>query len=208
MDSRLQGLLPVAETHRYAFPGRSHFFLLAAIGTLWSDASWAARLYAVGPAAKLLVLPGLFYHFEAIGAGNVGVRRFSGLLHVADDRVRGSSPSIPRSRLKPQGDAYRGIFVKKLHRPEPGIRAVRRGQLALSDRHAAAGETASGLAGIAHRCRAGLRLQTWRSFVVSRTALVTMPIMLAVFAALHLKWRSNVVPYCCAAVFACGKRRG
>ena len=29
--------------------------------------------------------------------------------------------------------------------------------------------------------------------IVSRTALVTMPIMLAVFALLHLKWRTNVV---------------
>jgi len=29
--------------------------------------------------------------------------------------------------------------------------------------------------------------------VVSRTALVTMPIMLAVFALLHLKWRSVVI---------------
>jgi hypothetical protein len=37
---------------------------------------------------------------------------------------------------------------------------------------------------------------------VSRTALVTMPIMLAVFAALHLKWRSNVVILCAAALLA------
>src|SRR5690348_10440564 len=28
-------------------------FLLALVGTLWSDAAWGARLYAVGPAAKL-----------------------------------------------------------------------------------------------------------------------------------------------------------
>ena len=27
--------------------------------------------------------------------------------------------------------------------------------------------------------------------IVSRTALVTMPIMLAVFALLHLRWRTN-----------------
>jgi len=35
---------------------------------------------------------------------------------------------------------------------------------------------------------------------VSRTALVTMPIMLAVFALLHLKWRSVVVILCASAV--------
>ena len=38
--------------------------------------------------------------------------------------------------------------------------------------------------------------------VVSRTALVTMPIMLAVFAALHLKWRSNVLILCAAVLLA------
>ena len=32
--------------------------------------------------------------------------------------------------------------------------------------------------------------------MVSRTALVTMPIMLAVFALLHLKWRSIVIILC------------
>jgi O-antigen ligase len=35
---------------------------LAALGMLWSDASWSARIYALSPATKLLVLPFLFYH--------------------------------------------------------------------------------------------------------------------------------------------------
>jgi O-antigen ligase len=38
--------------------------------------------------------------------------------------------------------------------------------------------------------------------IVSRTALVTMPIMLAVFALLHLKWRSILVIFCAASVLA------
>jgi O-antigen ligase len=37
---------------------------------------------------------------------------------------------------------------------------------------------------------------------VSRTALVTMPIMLAVFALLHLKWRSIVAVLCAAIILA------
>ena len=37
---------------------------LALVGTLWSDASWVARLHAVSPTAKLLVLPLLLYHFQ------------------------------------------------------------------------------------------------------------------------------------------------
>jgi O-antigen ligase len=37
---------------------------------------------------------------------------------------------------------------------------------------------------------------------VSRTALVTMPVMLAVFALLHLKWRSIVIILCATAVLS------
>src|SRR3979490_75209 len=32
-------------------------FALAVVGTLWSDAPWGVRGYAIGPLAKLLVLP-------------------------------------------------------------------------------------------------------------------------------------------------------
>src|SRR5450759_1854811 len=39
-------------------------FVLALVGTLWSDAPWGERLHAVGPTAKLLVLPLLLYHCE------------------------------------------------------------------------------------------------------------------------------------------------
>ncbi len=38
--------------------------------------------------------------------------------------------------------------------------------------------------------------------IVSRTAMVTMPIMLAVFALLHLKWRTNVIISCAVVAFA------
>jgi len=42
---------------------------LAVLGTLWSDASWGARLHALSPATKLLFLPFLFYHFERSARG-------------------------------------------------------------------------------------------------------------------------------------------
>ena len=57
-------------------------FALALVGTLWSDAPWGARFYAVGPTAKLLVLPVLFYHFERSARGLLGIRRLSGVLHA------------------------------------------------------------------------------------------------------------------------------
>ena len=44
-------------------------FVLALAGTLWSEAPWDARLHAVGPTAKLLVLPLLLYHFERTPRG-------------------------------------------------------------------------------------------------------------------------------------------
>jgi len=36
---------------------------LAVVGTLWADGSWRDRWQGIGPAAKLLVLPILLYHF-------------------------------------------------------------------------------------------------------------------------------------------------
>lgn len=44
-------------------------FILALAGALWSDAPWDARLHAVGPTTKLLVLPLLLYHFERTTRG-------------------------------------------------------------------------------------------------------------------------------------------
>jgi O-antigen ligase len=52
-------------------------FALAVVGTLWSDAPWGTRLYAIGPTAKLLMLPVLFYHFERSARG---VRVFTAFL--------------------------------------------------------------------------------------------------------------------------------
>ena len=44
-------------------------FALALAGSLWSDASWDVRLHAIGPTTKLLVLPLLLYHFERTPRG-------------------------------------------------------------------------------------------------------------------------------------------
>ena len=40
------------------------------MGTLWSDAAWGARFYAVNPTVKLLVLPVLLYHFARSPRGH------------------------------------------------------------------------------------------------------------------------------------------
>src|ERR1700710_2039230 len=163
-------------------------FVLAAAGTLWSDASWAARLYAVGPAAKLLVLPGLFYHFERSTRGMWVFVAFlvSCTLLMAMSWVVAFDPGLT---LKPQGDIARGIFVKNyidqsqefalcaVALAYPIVLALREKRIRL-----AALLTAVSLSFVANMALV----------IVSRTALVTMPIMLAGFAALHLKWRSNL----------------
>jgi O-antigen ligase len=173
-------------------------FVLAAIGTLWSDASWAARLYAVGPAAKLLVLPGLFYHFER---STRGMWVFIAFL-VSCTLLMAVSWSVafdPGLTLKPEGDASRGIFVKNyidqsqefvlcaVALAYPIVLALREKRIWL-----AALLTAVALGFVVNMALV----------VVSRTALVTMPILLAVFAMLHLKWRSNVVILCGAVLLA------
>ncbi|WP_407181317.1 O-antigen ligase family protein [Bradyrhizobium sp. STM 3562] len=40
------------------------FVALATIGTLWSDAAWAARLHGINPVSKLLLIPFLLYFFQ------------------------------------------------------------------------------------------------------------------------------------------------
>jgi len=37
---------------------------LAAVGVLWSEGPWGARISAIAPAAKLLLVPLLFYHYQ------------------------------------------------------------------------------------------------------------------------------------------------
>jgi O-antigen ligase len=173
-------------------------FALAAAGTLWSDAPWDARLYAVGPALKLLVLPGLFYHFERSARGMWVFAAFlaSCTVLMAISWIVAFDPGLT---LKPQEDAARGIFVKNYIDQSqefvlcavvlayPIVLLLREKRIWL-----AALLTAIALGFVVNMALV----------IVSRTALVTMPVMLAVFAALHLKWRSNVVIVCAAILLA------
>ena len=161
---------------------------LAALGTLWSDASWTARLHAVSPATKLLVLPFLFYHFERSPRGMwvfVAFLASCTVLMVASWIVA-FDPSLTLKR--PDEPSGHGIFVKNYIAQSqefvlcavvlifPIITLFRDGK----------------------RRQALLLMAIAASFilnmvfvVVSRTALVTLPVMLAVFAMTHLKWRTN-----------------
>ncbi|WP_354218422.1 O-antigen ligase family protein [Bradyrhizobium sp. JR7.2] len=162
--------------------------LLALVGTLWSDAAWGARLYAVNPTAKLLVLPVFLYHFERSPRGHWMFIAFlvsCALLSVMSWLVA----FHPNLTLKPD-HLERGIFVKNYidQSQEFALCAV---------------ALAYPIVMLLHEKRywfAGLLIALALSFfvnmafvVVSRTALVTIPIMFGVFALLHLKWRSMAI---------------
>jgi O-antigen ligase len=173
-------------------------FVLALVGTLWSDAAWGARFYAVGPAAKLLVLPVLLYHFERSARGSwvfVAFLVSCTLLMLMSWLVF----LRPELSLRTPELAARGIFVKNYIAQSqeftlcavalayPVIMLLRAKRIAL----------AVLLTAIAFGFFVNMAF-----LVVSRTALVTVPIMFAVFALLHLRWRSIVIILCVAAAFA------
>ncbi|MBR0694943.1 O-antigen ligase [Bradyrhizobium lablabi] len=170
-------------------------FLLALVGTLWSDAPWSARSYALSPAVKLLVLPFLFYHFEHSTRGMWVFVTFlvSCTLLMAVSWVILFYPEWSLRKVDPEP----GIFVKNYINQSqefalcavalayPIVKLLRAGRIALA------------LLLIA----VAVAFFTNMAFVVvSRTALVTIPMMFAVFALLHLRWRSIVLILAACAV--------
>ncbi len=164
-------------------------FVLAAAGTLWSDAPWGARLYAVGPAVKLLVLPLLLYHFERTSRAHWVFNAF--LVSCAVMLVTSwITAFVPAFTFKPVDDRVCGVFVKNyidqgqefalcvLALAFPVMTLWREGK-----RRQAAWLMALAAAFIANMV-----------FVIaSRTALATMPLLLALFALRYLPWRGIAV---------------
>jgi O-antigen ligase len=171
-------------------------FALAAIGTLWSDAPWGARLYAVGPTVKLLMLPVLLYHFERSARGMQVVVAFlvSCVLLMAMSWLVAFDP-----RLALKSEADYGIPVKNYidQSQEFALCAVALAYPVISLLRAGKIWLAALLSVIALSFVANMVF-----VIVSRTALVSMPIMLAVFALFHLKWRTNVIIFCAAIVLS------
>jgi O-antigen ligase len=173
-------------------------FLLALVGTLWSEARWGMRFYAVAPTAKLLLLPLLFHHFErsqralwafiAFLASCIALLAMSWLVAY-----------FPDLTLKTKDVASRGIFVKNYidQSQEFALCAVVLAYPALSLLRERRFIPALLLLAISIGFLANMIF-----VIVSRTALVTMPIMLAVFGLIHLRWRTNIMILAAAAVLA------
>jgi O-antigen ligase len=162
---------------------------LALVGTLWSDAAWGARLYAIGPTLKLLALPGLFYHFQRSSRGMWVFIAFlvSCSLLMVMSWIVAYDPSLS---LKPsQGDA-RGVFVKNYIDQSqefalcavvliyPFIRFVRAEKF-----------WPSLLLGLLVVCF----IDTMAFIVASRSAMVAMPIMLAAVSLVHMRRRTSLI---------------
>src|SRR5260370_1520999 len=171
-------------------------FALAAGGTLWSDASWGDRIYAIGPTAKLLVLPVLIYHFER---STRGMWVFVAFLISCTLLMVMSWVVAYEPRLALKSGADYGIPVKNYidQCQEFALCGVALAYPIVSLLGQKRFTKAALLGAIC------LSLVANMAFViVSRTALVTMPIMLLIFALLHLKWRSVVLLVCTITVFA------
>jgi O-antigen ligase len=165
-------------------------FTLVLVGMLWSHAPSHERLHQLSQVSKLLVLPLLIYHFERSPRGmwvfvafliSCVVLALVSCI-VALDPILSAKLYFSRGPFLPTS----GIFVKNyidqgqefslcaVALAYPVVMAVKEGRT----------KTALWLAAIA------LGLVANMMFVVtSRTALVTMPVMLVIFLLLHLRWQ-------------------
>jgi O-antigen ligase len=174
------------------------FFVLAVVGTLWSDAPWGTRIYAISPTAKLLVLPLLLYHF---GRSERGLWVF--VAFVASCTLLMAMSWIvvfdPQLTIKRQIDY--GVPVKNYidQSQEFALCAVALAYPVVEFFNRRKFVPAAVLLAL------GLGFVVNMMFVVvSRTALVAIPVMLVVFALLHLKWRGRIFALCAIAVLAGG----
>lgn len=163
------------------------FFLLALAGTLWSNVPWGVRLYSVGPLAKLLVIPLLIYHFQRSSRGMWVFAAFlisCVLLMIVSWIVAFD----PRLALRPNADF--GVPVKNYidQSQEFALCAVGLAYLIVQFLRQNQFAKAGGLVVIAASFVANMLF-----IIVSRTALVTVPVMLGVFAFLHLTRRSMII---------------
>jgi O-antigen ligase len=172
---------------------------LAALGTLWSDAPWGARVYALSPATKLLVLPLLFYHFERSQRGMWVFVAFlaSCTLLMVVSWIVALDPGL--SLKRPDEAGGRGIFIKNYidQSQEFALCAVALAYPIFNLLRTHRIWQAVVLGAIALGFIANMAF-----VIVSRTAMVTMPIMLAAFALLHLRWRTSLIVFGALAVLA------
>jgi hypothetical protein len=161
-------------------------FGLAAIGTLWSDAPWAARIYAIGPSVKFLLLPPLIWHF---GRSERAIWVFVGFLASCALLMLLSFAVAFDPHLALKQEAEFGVPVKNYidQSQEFGLCAVALAYPVIALVRERRFALATTLAVVA----AGFMVNMG-FVVVSRTELITIPVLLLVFALLHLDRRGRI----------------
>ena len=186
----------VASLKRIACAAPIALFALALIGTLWSDAPWGMRFYSVVPAAKLMLLPLLFYHFKR---SRRGLWIFTAFLASCAVMVVVSWIVVffPGLTLKAPDAASRGVFVKNYidQSQEFALCAVALAYPIVATLRARKFALALLLGVLSLGFLANMAF-----VIVSRTALVTVPIMLAAFALLHLRLKTTLIVLCACAL--------
>jgi O-antigen ligase len=163
---------------------------LALVGTLWSDGSGHERSHVLGQVSKLLVLPLLIYHFQRSPRGVWVFVAFlaSCTLLALVSAIAFLDPNFSAKLYFSRGPylPVKGVFVKNYidQGQELSLCAVALAYPVVTLFREKRIKLALLLAAVA------LALVANMMFVVtSRTALVTMPVMLALFALLHLRAR-------------------
>jgi O-antigen ligase len=172
------------------------FFGLAVVGTLWSIAPLGERIHALGPVFKLLMVPLLMHHF---GRSKRGLWVFVGFL-VSCTLLMAMSWMVafdPRMALK--SEAEYGVPVKNYidQSQSFGLCAVALAYPVIGFLRERKFLPAMILAVIAASLLANMAF-----VVVSRTALIAIPVMIMVFAFVHLGTRGRIVALCAIAALA------
>jgi len=163
------------------------FFALAVIGVLWSEGPWPARLHGISPVAKLLVIPLLLYHFERSQRSAWVLIAFvvSCTLLMALSWIVLFAPA-----LKVTATASDGVPVKNYidQSQEFAFCLFAMAPLVLTWLEERRYAWATGAAALI------VAFFTNMMFVVSaRTALVYIPVLLALFAMLYLTRRAVIL---------------
>ncbi|WP_308285218.1 O-antigen ligase family protein, partial [Bradyrhizobium ivorense] len=167
---------------------------LALLGLLWSEASWAERLYGLKPLGKLLLLPFLLGYFKR---SQRGPQVFWAFLVSCMLMMILSWIVLARPELKLTHTASDGVPVKNYIDQSQEF-ALCTFALALPAWTALRARRFAAAAG----CLALIALFVANMlYVVSaRTALVTMPVLLMLFAFLHLGRRATRALFAAVAV--------
>jgi O-antigen ligase len=164
------------------------FFVLAAAGVFWSEAGVAAGLHALGPLIKFLALPLLLYYFEKSARGGwvIGAFLFSCVVLLINSWIVVFEPTLALKTGRCCGEDY-GVPIRNYidQSQEFGVCLVGlfSTTLFLLERKMWKQAILPGLGSVAFASNLVF-------VVVSRTAIVCIPVMLVVVAWRHGRWRS------------------